>query len=194
MKGRKKKKMASPFLFNTVERIGEDQCSQDITALQNTQTCNYYMQNYFVSDCNMTQAKTFATSQIGINYSGADMCGSTIDENSKLLIGGMNTHATCKLDLVPRPFATVPYMGRGATDVTMESEILRGGLGCNRKTVTKLSEQNSLRYQTTPLIPLVKRNIQQGQRQQRDTIDRGGLSSREMHRDILPKTMSMYSL
>ena len=181
------------FLFNETKRIGDDECSRDITAIQNSGTCSYYMQNYFVGDCTMKSAKAFATSQPGINFVGFDMCGTAVDANSKLLIGSLQTHPKCKLDLVQRPFATVPFLGRGSVNPAMEAQIQQGSRGSSRKTVTHLAEKSPMRHHTTPLIPSMKRNIQNAQAP--EVWTRGGQASRELNRDsTMSKNMSMASL
>jgi hypothetical protein len=190
------------FVFNNSKRIGDDECSRDITAVQNTNTCNYYTQNFFRADCTMTAAKQFATSQPGINYSGSmgsDVCGSNIDTNTELRIGAQQPHTKCKLDLVQRPFATVPYLGRGAGNPAMESDLQRGHRASSRKTATNLSEKSPMSYHTVPLIPEMRRIIQNPAVRVESAADpnwiRGGVASREINRDTTKSgAMSMNSL
>jgi hypothetical protein len=180
----------SDFTFNTMGRIGSDSCSQDINSIENAQACSYLLQNYFTSDCNMSKAKQLATTQPGIIYSGSmgsDMCGSNIDDSSKLLIGSIQTAPKARIDLFQRPFATVPFLGRGAVDPILESQIQQGEAVTNKRTVTQLTEKSHLKYRTTPMIPQVKENIQNPNNLIESSASqgwiRGGVPSRELTRD-----------
>jgi hypothetical protein len=180
----------SDFTFNTMGRIGSDNCSQDINSIENAQACSYLLQNYFTSDCNMSKAKQLAVTQPGINYSGSmgsDMCGSNIDDSSKLLIGSIQTNPKARIDLFQRPFATVPYLGRGAVDPILESQIQQGEAVTNKRTVTRLTEKSHLRYRTTPLIPEMQQTVQNPDNIIEANASqgwiRGGVPSRELSRD-----------
>ena len=180
----------SDFTFNTMGRIGNDECSQDINSIENAQACSYLLQNYFTSDCNMSKAKQLATTQPGIIYSGSmgsDMCGSNIDDSSKLLIGSIQTNPKARIDLFQRPFATVPFLGRGAVDPILESQIQQGEAVTNKRTVTHLTEKSHLKYRTTPMIQTVKDNIQNPSNLIESSASegwiRGGVPSRELTRD-----------
>jgi len=180
----------SDFTFNTMGRIGSDNCSQDINSIENAQACSYLLQNYFTSDCNMSKAKQLAVTQPGINYSGSmgsDMCGSNIDDSSKLLIGSIQTNPKARIDLFQRPFATVPYLARGAVDPILESQIQQGEAVTNKRTVTRLTEKSHLRYRTTPLIPEMQQTVQNPDNIIEANASqgwiRGGVPSRELSRD-----------
>lgn len=180
----------SDFTFNNMGRIGNDGCCISQNDIQNSSSCSYLLQNYFSQDCSMKNAKALATSQPCINYSGtfgSDMCGSNIDESSKLLIGGIQTHPRSRIDLFGRPFATVPYLGRGSVDPILEAQIQQGESITNKRSVTRLTEKSHLKYHTTPLIPEVKQNIQNPslmiESMASDGWIRGGVPSRELTRD-----------
>jgi hypothetical protein len=180
----------SDFTFNNLSRIGNDNCSLDQRTIQDTQSCNYMLQNYFLQDCNMNKAKSLATSQPCINYSGgmgSDYCGSNIDSSSKLLIGTIQTNPRCRIDLFQRPFATVPYLGRGSVDPILEAQIQQGETITSKRSVTQLTEKSYLKYHTTPLIPEMKQNIQNPKNLIEGMASegwiRGGLPSRELTKD-----------
>ena len=119
----------SDFAFNNISRIGDDSCSQDINSIENAQACSYLLQNYFTQDCSMSKARQLAVTQPCINYSGtmgSDICGSNIDDSSRLLIGTIQTHPRCRIDLFQRPFATVPFLGRGSVCPILEAQIQQG--------------------------------------------------------------------
>lgn len=177
----------SDYTFNNMSRIGNDGCGIDQNSIQNSAACSYLLQNYFTQDSSMKNAKALATSQPGINYSGADMSGLNIDTSSKLSIGGIQCHPKSKIDLFGRPFATVPFLGRGSVDPLLESQIQQGEGITNKRSVTRLMEKSYLKYHTTPLIPEVKQNIQNPNLMIEGVAAegwiRGGLPSRELTRD-----------
>jgi hypothetical protein len=180
----------SDFTFNNMSRMGNDNCCIDQNTIQNSSACSYLLQNYFANDCNMNNAKQLAVTQPCINYSGGFGLGAggcNVDDSSKLLIGTVQTHPRCRIDLFHRPFATVPYLGRGSVDPLLEAQIQQGEMITNKRTVTHLTEKSHLKYRTTPLIPEVKKNIQNPNLMIESVASngwiRGGVPSRELTRD-----------
>jgi hypothetical protein len=180
----------SNFTFDNMSRIGNDNCCIDQNTIQNSQSSNYLLQNYFAKDCTMKNTRELATTQPGINYKGGYGLGAggcNVQDSSKLLLGGVQTHPRCRIDLFQRPFATVPFLGRGSVDPILESQIQQGEGITNKRTVTKLTEQSYLKYHTTPLIPEVKQNIQNPVNLVEGVADegwvRGGVPSRELTKD-----------
>lgn len=180
----------SNYTFDNMSRLGNDNCCIDQNSIQNSQASTYTLQNYFSQDCSMKNTKALATSQPGINYSGGmglAAGGCNVEENSRLLLGGIQTHPRCRIDLYQRPFATVPFLGRGSVDPILESQIQQGESITNKRTVTKLTEKSYLRYHTTPLIPEVKETIQNPANLVEGVASegwiRGGLPSRELTKD-----------
>ena len=180
----------SDFTFNGLSRISNDSCCIDQNSLQNSSACSYLLQNYFSQDCGMSKAKTLATTQPCINYSGSyglGVGGCNVDYSSKLLIGGVQTHPKSRIDLFGRPFATVPFLGRGSVDPILEAQIQQGEAITNKRSVTRLTEKSYLKYHTTPLIPEVKQTIQNPSLMIEGMASegwiRGGVPSRELTRD-----------
>ena len=180
----------SDFTFNGLSRIGNDSCCIDQNSLQNSSACSYLLQNYFSQDCGMSKAKTLATTQPCINYSGSyglGVGGCNVDDSSKLLIGGVQTHPKSRIDLFGRPFATVPFLGRGSVDPILEAQIQQGEAITNKRSVTRLTEKSYLKYHTTPLIPEVKQTIKNPslmiEGMAYEGWIRGGVPSRDLTRD-----------
>ena len=121
--------------------------------LNSKQNQNYNLENYFASDCSMKIPIKFATSQPGIMYNGTSPVGSggcVVDDSSKLLFSqNSSTHPRSKIDLYQRPFATVPYLGRGSVDPVLESQMQQGEMITNKRTVTRLPEKSYLKYTNT---------------------------------------------
>jgi hypothetical protein len=117
--------------------------------------------------------------------SGAGGCN--IDDSSKLLIGSIQTHPRCHIDLFQRPFATVPYLGRGSVNPIIESQIQQGEQIVNKRSVNNLSEKSYIKYHQTPLLPAIQAKFDNSATKiENDASDgwiRGGVPSRELTRD-----------
>jgi len=173
------------FTFGNLATPKNDITLIDQQMIQNVNACNYNLQNYFASNTTMKGPIDFATSQPGIVLKGAG--GYNIDDNSSLQIGSLQTHPRGHIDLFQRPFATVPFLGRGAVDPVMESQILQGEVGTNRGSITNVSEKNYTSYYATPLIPSLNNKITNPSYCVEESASngwiRGGLPSREVNRD-----------
>ena len=178
----------SSYTFDNMSRIGLDECCKSQSDLQNVNSANYMLQNYHLSDCSMKNTINLATTQPGIMYNGgfnSNFCGTNIDTNSKLLIGTIQTHPRCHIDLFQRPFATVPYLGRGSVNPIMESQIQQGEQIVNKKSTSNLSEKSYIKYHQTPLLPAVQEKIKNSSIESDASQGwiRGGVPSRELTRD-----------
>jgi hypothetical protein len=180
----------SGYTFDNMSRIGLDQCNLDQTTIQDIAACNYMTQNYFASDCTMKNPISLATTQPGIMYNGGYQVGAggcNINESSNLQIGTIQTHPRCRIDLFQRPFATVPYLGRGSVNPVMESQIQQGEQLVNKKSINNLSEKSYIKYHQTPLLPAVQQRISNPANQIESVASdgwvRGGVPSRELTRD-----------
>jgi hypothetical protein len=180
----------SGYTFDNMSRIGLDSCCVDQDTIQDIASCNYMTQNYFASDCSMKNPISLATSQPGIMYNGGFNSGAggcNINESSKLQIGTIQTHPRCRIDLFQRPFATVPFLGRGSVNPIMESQIQQGEQNVNKRSVNNLSEKSFIKYHQTPLLPAIKAKFDNSSTKiENDASDgwiRGGVPSRELTRD-----------
>ena len=180
----------SSYTFDNMSRIGLDQCNKSQTDIQNVASCNYTLQNYFASDCSMKKPIELATTQPGIMYNGGYNSGAggcNIDDSSKLLIGTIQTHPKSHIDLFQRPFATVPYLGRGSVNPVIESQIQQGESIINKRSVNHLSEKSYIKYHQTPLLPSLKERVTNPVNSVEGVASegwiRGGVPSRELTRD-----------
>ena len=178
----------SSYTFQSSNRIGLDDCNKSQTDIQNIASCNYLTQNYFASDCSMKTPIQLATTQPGIMYNGGYNSGAggcNIDTSSMLQIGTIQTNPRCRIDLFQRPFATVPFLGRGSVNPVMESQIQQGEQLVNKRCVNNLSEKSYIKYHQTPLLPAVKQRMDTS-KIENDASEgwiRGGVPSRELTRD-----------
>jgi len=178
------------YTFDNISRIGNDSCCIDQNSIQNVSACNYMTQNFFAADCSMKKPIELATTQPCIMYNGgygSGAGGCNIDNSSKLLIGTIQTHPKCHIDLFQRPFATVPYLGRGSVNPVIESQIQQGEQIVNKRSVNNLSEKSYIKYHQTPLLPVIQERINNPSNKIENDASqgwiRGGVPSRELTRD-----------
>lgn len=179
----------SNYVFNNMARIGNDNCDTTERNLQNNHQSAWSLTNYFSNDCYMKRGIDFALTAPAINFTGSHQVGvggCNIDINSGLKIDPIS-RPPCRISLFQRPFATVPYLGRGAVDPMMESAILQGDQISNRKTTTNYSEKSYLKHQYTPMLPSLANSINNPANLVEGVAVngwiRGGLPSRELIRD-----------
>lgn len=182
--------MYSGYTFNNLSRIGLDDCNLSQTDIQNVSSCNYMTQNYFASDCSMRKPIELATTQPGIMYNGGHMVGAggcNINDSSKIQIGTIQTHPKCRIDLFHRPFATVPYLGRGSVNPVIEAQIQQGEQIYNKRSANDHGETSYIKYHQTPLLPAVKQRFSDPANKIESVAAngwiRGGIPSRELTRD-----------
>ena len=180
----------SSYTFDNMSRLGNDSCCISQDDIQNVSSCNYMTQNYFAADCSMKNPISLATTQPGIMYKGGYNSGAggcNINESSKLQIGTIQTNPKCRIDLFHRPFATVPFLGRGSVNPVMESQIQQGEQLVNKKSVNKLGEKSYIKYHQTPLLPSIQDKMNNSANKiENDASEgwiRGGVPSRELTRD-----------
>jgi hypothetical protein len=182
--------MASIFdyKFNNITRIGDDAGDLSQKNIQNSSAATYMLDNYRPS-CPMTSAIDFATSQLNVNYTGSHQVGingCNIDENSSLLLTGL-LKPKDRIMLMQRSFATVPFLGRGRSDIITESQMQQGDFANNRKSVNPTSEISHMTYRNTPMIPSLHATITNPANLIEGVAAegwiRGGVPSRELTRD-----------
>ena len=179
------------YTFYNLSRIGDDACGITGRDMQNNEFGSYSTTNYFVNWCGMKKPIAFATSQPDINYVGGfGPCGAggcNINSDSKLKIGSIQTHPKCRISLYQRPFATVPFLGRGPPRPVIESHLQQGGYITDTKSCKTVTEKSFQNYVETPLVPSLQATIQNPANLVEGVAAngwiRGGLPSRELTRD-----------
>ena len=176
------------YTFNNLTRIGEDECDKSHRNIQNT-NASTYMLNQFRPECPMKSSMDFALSQPNVNFRGSyqmGIGGCNVDESSELLLSSLS-RPRCKLSLLQRPYSTVPFLGRGKSNVVLESQIQQGELANNRKSIQKLTEISHMKYSNTPMIPSLKSTITNPSNLIESVAAegwiRGGLPSRDLVKD-----------
>ena len=149
----------SSYLFNSMGRIGIDLTDQTAENLYNTRFGNYMISNYF-SDSTSDQHIQFATQQPNVLPNGkSGVAGGVIDQYSFLLTGTETERPLEKLQLNRRLFNTVPYLGKGSGDPTLESQLFQGEKVSDKKSVSTVSEESYINYATYPMMEDLKSRI-----------------------------------
>ena len=138
------------YTFNNMSSLKADVPDQTQSAVQNTRFGSYSVSNYFSSYSSDSQLK-FASEHPGFLASNLGVSSTVIDIESKLLNKSESERASEKLQLFQRPFATVPYLGRGGGDPTLEAQLQQGQMIRDLKSVGTVSEKPYIDYNTYPL-------------------------------------------
>jgi hypothetical protein len=179
------------YIFNNSSSIGNDMCGITAREEQNTHMGSYTTTNFFLADCGMKKPIEFATRQPGIFYNSGPgvtgVAGCNVESDSNLKIGTIQTHPKCRISLFQRPFATVPYLGRGPPKPMVESRMLQGVTTQDLKSCKTVSEKTFIGHTLTPLIPSIAATVQNPANLVESVAHkgwiRGGLPSRDLSRD-----------
>lgn len=183
------------YMFNNLGRIGADTVDNTQRNLANTRYANYMLDNQF-SAVNSAAHVNFATQQPSVNFrgtgGGVGVPGNAIDYDSTLLIKTDQERAFERLQLNQRPFATVPYLGRGSVNPTLESQLLVGEYMSDKKSDKTIMDKAFINYTDYPLMDDVKARVTNPAYSVEEAAlngwTRGGASSRDMANDRVVST------
>lgn len=179
----------SDYTFNNLSNIKDDSCTLSQDSIQNLKHGNYMLTNFYGHDCTMKNTSNVATSQPSVFYHGGHQTGyggCNIDANSDLFLS-LPTKPACKISLQPRQFLTVPFLGRGNSNVVLESQIQQGDMVSDKKSICTTSEISHLDYRNYPLLPSLQATVTNPSNLVEDAAAdgwvRGGVPSRDLVRD-----------
>lgn len=185
----------SSYLFNNVGRIGADVTDQSQRNVYNTRFTNHTLSNYF-SDKASNSHVNFALKQPTVMFSGtthgSGLIGTAVETESILKLKTEQDHAVEKLQLFPRPFLTVPYLGRGSCDPTLESQLLLGEMVSDKKSASTIMDKSFAQYALYPTDKKMEERVNNAantvEEAALDGWVRGGMTTREMStNDIMKK-------
>jgi hypothetical protein len=186
----------SSYMFNNMDRIGNDVTDQSQKNLYNTRFGSYTLSNYFsqtASDGHVNFATNQPTINFGSTIHGAGLNGSVVDADSLLKLNMEKERAYEKLQLFQRPFLTVPYLGRGSCDPTLESQLQQGELVAEKKSVSTIMEQSFSQYALYPTDSKMEERVKNPSYTVQEAAlsgwVRGGTATRDMSMD--PKMQQM---
>ena len=138
------------YNFYNINSLKSDNIDKTQRSIMNTKFSNYYVSNFFpgASSTNDNHVD-FATQEPNIFFNGSHNSlppRSLIDVDSTLLLKTIEERSLEKLDLNARPFATIPYLGRGSADIVMESQLLQGESSLAPKSVSTIMENSFMPY------------------------------------------------
>ena len=176
------------YPFNNNDRMSNDVADNTIQTSSNNEYVNYMLSG--ASDTELATSSNyvnFATEQPSILFSGIvhgnGLNGSVIDNDSLLTIKKQNDRPLEKLQLNQRPFLTVPYLGRGQVNPSLESQLQQGENASDKKSVSTVMEKSFLPYSMYPVEGEINQRQHPSQAVEEQALEgwvRGGVASREM--------------
>jgi len=184
----------SHYLFNNTDRIGSDKNDQTQNNVHNTRYANHSLASFF-SENTSSQHVNFAVQQPTMTFSGIShgngLNGNVIDDESNLVIKTAQTKPFEKLQLFQRPFASVPYLGRGSCDPALEAQLQHGEVVAGKKSVSTIMDKSFSQYQLYPTDDKMEERVNDAsytvEEAALDGWVRGGKSTREMSNDDIMK-------
>jgi hypothetical protein len=150
------------YYFYNLDSLKNDNIDKTQRSIMNTKFSNYYVSNFYpgASSTNDNHVQ-FATQEPNIFFNGSHGLPprSLIDVDSTLLLKTIEERSLEKLDLNARPFATVPYLGRGSGDPTLESQLLQGESSLAPKSVSTIMETSFMPYREFATDDFMKKRI-----------------------------------
>jgi hypothetical protein len=145
--------LMSNYLFNNADRIGMDVTDETQRTLQNTRFSNYTISNYNNESLSDSHVK-FATNQPAISFNavngGSGVGANVVDFESLLHLKNEQERSLEKIQLIQRPFLTVPYLGRGSCDPVLESQLLQGEIVSDKKSTSTVMDKSFMNYSLYP--------------------------------------------
>lgn len=185
------------YLFNNLGRIGADRTDATQRNLSNTRYANYVLYDYAGGSSSAGHID-FAVQQPSMMFSGvahgSGLGGSEVQVESDLFFRDRVTRPDHKLSLYARPFATVPYLGRGWADPSIESQLQQGQNVRDMKSVATITEDSFMSRSLYPVddVPKNEMTIRSSQSQAIDDLVmngwvNGGSDSRGLTYDEMKK-------
>jgi len=142
----------SNYTFYNIDRVEDDQTTRTQKELQNGRFSSYATTNYFSENSGETQIQ-FATEQPAImpnSITGSGVGANNIDGESSLLHDKDNARHLGRLNLMQRQFTTVPYLGRGSVDPSLELQMLEGEPMGDKKSTSTIMSQSFMGHTLYP--------------------------------------------
>ncbi len=147
----------SSNVFNMMDRLGMDSSRRNES---NSKYATYMLDNQFRSTKTDEHVK-FATLSPNINFRGTvgGLPSSAVDYDSLLLIKTEQQRSFEKLQLHQRPFLTIPYLGRGASDPVLESRLQQGEVVSDKKSVSTIMDKPYTEQKDFPMLDSLKGRV-----------------------------------
>ena len=142
----------SNYTFYNINRVEDDKTTQTQKELQNDRYSSYTTTNYFSENSGDAQIQ-FATEQPAVvpnSITGSSVGGNNVDGESTLIIDKEKARHLGRLNLMQRQFNTVPYLGRGSVDPTLELQLLEGEPMGEKKSTSTIMTQSFMGHTLYP--------------------------------------------
>ena len=175
-----------------------DSCYQSIQNKQSAGPGAYTLENYHSCHCEAPEVQKAALDRPGYaakqwqdSYGWTSIKGCNVDNDSKLRNSRNLTNLKVINQLNERPYLTVPYMGRGAGNIVVETRLGPGEDTFQQRPCNTLAGFDMTDYHLTPMVKCLSDNVQHTDH----IIDenhgwvRSGVPSRQMirNKDYLEK-------
>ncbi len=144
--------MDSNYTFYNSNRVEDDKTTQTQKESQNNRYSTYTTTNYFSENSGEAQIQ-FATEQPAVvpnSVTGSSVGSNNIDGESSLLLDKEKARHLGRLNLMQRQFNTVPYLGRGSVDPSLELQLLEGEPVVEKKSTSTIMSQSFMGYSIHP--------------------------------------------
>jgi hypothetical protein len=176
------------YIFNKNDRIGLDQVDNTQRNLQNTRFATHMLSNYFsetIPKNDIAFASNQPTMVLNGVANGQGLNGNIIDYDSLLTIRTDQERPLDKLQLNPRPFVTVPYLGRGSCNPDLESQLLQGESVFEKKGVSTIMDKSFMKYTMYPDMQGSAIHSNMVEESALDGWVRGGIPTRDINDNIV---------
>jgi len=154
--------LISDYRFNNISRIGQDGVDMTTRNIENSRYSSYNTASFFGDKITNSQID-FISQQPTMNIYGtalgAGIGGSLIEADSRIIIKTTQEREFEKLQLFPRPFVTVPYLGRGSVCPILESQLQQGEPIHDKKSVSTIMDKSFFNYTQYPLDDEMKKRV-----------------------------------
>lgn len=171
----------SKKVFNEQGSLSSDVTDNSQRNLSNMKFSNYNLENH-MSDYKSNNHVMFALTNPTVNFRSTlgGIPGSVIDKDSELLF---KKDSEEKLQEQQRPFATVPYLGKGPGNIDMESKLMQGETNLDKKSEKTIMNKEFIDYKKYPLNDDLKQRFNDPSRSIEEMAlegwTRGGVATRE---------------
>jgi hypothetical protein len=180
----------SDYTFFNLGRIGAEEVDNTQRQKLNTRLTNYTLANYF-SEPTSGSHIDFATSHPQLMFNavngGSGVGGAAVDADSQLIINTEQSRSLEKLNLNTRPFITIPYLGRGSADPSLESQLQQGELSTDKKSVSTIMSKSFMDYTMYPTDEKMEERVHNPAHTVEEAAlegwVRGGIRTRQMASD-----------
>lgn len=153
--------MQFDYYFNNLGHMDADPVDGSQRTIQNTRFSTYNISNYYIDNTSDSHVK-FAIKQPTLTFTGMatghGLNGAIVDTESVLIIKTVEERPLDKIQLNQRNYASIPYLGRGSCDPTLEHKMLQGQSMAEMKSTSTIMEKSFMGYtmfpsETMPSMP-----------------------------------------